>query len=70
MEINPFDFISELIVDNFCFSEDELRRQKIAKLSKRSGGAKRSFKIVNELIGLIQQEPFFKSVTNNYRLLT
>jgi hypothetical protein len=39
-------------------------------LSKRSGGDKRSFKIVNELIGLIQQEPFFKSVTNNYRLLT
>jgi hypothetical protein len=39
-------------------------------LLKESGNLRRPFKEVNELIPLIQEEPFFQPLANNFRVLS
>lgn len=46
------------------------RRQHIKSLLTTYGSAGRPFKIVNELITLIQEEPLFQPLANNYRVLS
>ena len=69
---NHFGFISNLIVRKYCYTEDEIRRQAIQAIVSRTsnGRPKKAVKTVNELVALLQKEPFFKSISTHFKVMT
>jgi hypothetical protein len=55
-----------------CDSREEKVRNSylISSLRELSGLKVRSFKVINELVPLLKQQPFFQEFANNFRLLS